>query len=93
MVCNRSVKKSTLELSYLILVKIFLPTTRGAPISKLTDILINDILITDISAIINTDTDANTDIAAPFLIMIFSSYRWPITGGPLFMAFLCDIQA
>ena len=34
---------------------------RGAPISKLTDIP-----ITDISAIKITDTDANTDIAAPF---------------------------
>ena len=34
---------------------------RGAPISKLTDIP-----ITDISAIKNTNTDVNTDIAAPF---------------------------
>ena len=35
--------------------------TRGAPISKLTGIPITDIL-----AMKNTDTDANTDIAAPF---------------------------
>ena len=37
------------------------PVFRGAPISKLTDIP-----ITDISAIKNTDTDANTNIAAPY---------------------------
>ena len=39
---------------------------RGAPISKSTDIL-----ITDISAIKNTDTDANTDIAAPLTFLYF----------------------
>ena len=38
----------------------------GAPISKLTDIL-----ITNISAIIHTDTNADTDIAAPIVLLHF----------------------
>ena len=69
---------------------------RGALISKLTDIP-----ITDISAIKNTDTDANTDIAAPFNYDIFiiqmANHWWSTTFIYLlytqFMAFLCDIQA
>ena len=52
--------------------------SRGALISKLTDIP-----ITDISAIKNTDTDANTDIAAPFNYDIFiiqmANHWWSTT--------------
>ena len=67
----------------------------GAPISKLTDIL-----VTDISAIKNTNTDANTDIAAPFNYDIFiiqmANHWWSTTFIYLlhtqFMAFLCDIR-
>ena len=73
----------------------YLHIDRGAPISKLTDIP-----ITDISAIKNTDTDANTDIAAPFNYDIFiiqmPNHWWSTIIYLLhtqFMAFLCDIQA